>query len=60
MTHQLFFFCPHEEIDIFFEVVVATLGEPPFELVPEAFNAVGMTKGKIGLRNSSDVIQFLK
>ena len=42
MTHQLLFLCPHEEIDIFFEVVVASLGEPPFELVPEAFNAVGM------------------
>ena len=42
MTHQLLFLCPHEEIDIFFEVVVASLGEPPFELVPEAFNAVGV------------------
>ena len=42
MTHQLLFLCPHEDIDIFFEVVVASLGEPPFELVPEAFNAVGM------------------
>ena len=42
MTHQLLFLCPHEDIDIFFEVVVASLGEPPFELVPEAFNAVGV------------------
>ena len=32
MTHQLLFLCPHEDIDIFFEV----------ELVSEAFNAVGM------------------
>ena len=42
VTHQLLLLHPHEEINIFLQVVVASLREPPFEFVPEPFDTIGV------------------